>query len=507
MPTVFIPVTDLSYNFTLNLGQSSGITDGILGASGNSAPAVYARPSGTAFQISSGSSIYPNVFASQNNSYLYAVLANKQLYYATSSGETLIGTCSNLVTFSDRSTTLGWTENERYIYIHNEYYATGSGSSDYIYDKSSSTLTEITDADHPIKAGRRSSQGVVYLDGYFFVADGLAVYDKTISSRIYNSAIDDPTTWVATDFISANLEGDPIIAIAKHHNHIVALGAATIQFFYNAGNPSGSPLAPRLDVFHNVGLGTFRSPKNNQYAVVGDNIYFIGVEADQYGRGTYLDSNYDIYVLDNFQIKPITTPSIKEALTRVLGLFDLSVIKWMGRNLLLASVYNTSEAYVYDIDYDIWYYWTISVRSSSGNFILHNTGNRALSSGYIQQLAYYTYGSVEADNSTLIVPSISTPFIDDLQLPYKKTAGKRKYVNRITALHSKRPSTTINSTLYIGDEVSGYGTGKTYDISRATGLSRWGQHRQFSIKYVAPTTSSLGNYGLLGFILDVDVEA
>ncbi|MBT8449488.1 MAG: hypothetical protein KJO69_07355, partial [Gammaproteobacteria bacterium] len=123
----------------------------------------------------------------------------------------------------------------------------------------STTVTQITDANFPTTL----CHGGAILDSYTFVMDEDGI--------IYNSAVDDPTTWPALGFLEAERENDKGVYLAKHHDHIVAFGTRTIEFFYNAGNATGSPLNRRQDIQYNIGCASGLSVWEN-----GDRIYFIG---------------------------------------------------------------------------------------------------------------------------------------------------------------------------------------------------------------------------------------
>ena len=87
-------------------------------------------------------------------------------------------------------------------------------------------------------AGSTTVRGIVNLDEYFFVMD--------VFGKIYNSAYGDPTSWNALDFIQANGEPGSGKAIYRNLNYVVALKEWSTEFFYNAGNATGSPLS-RVD--------------------------------------------------------------------------------------------------------------------------------------------------------------------------------------------------------------------------------------------------------------------
>lgn len=74
------------------------------------------------------------------------------------------------------------------------------------------------------------------LDGYFFFG---------AFGKIWQSALNDPATWGGSDSVAADYSGDAIRCIFKVKDYIVAAGTSgTIQYFYNAGNSSGSVLSP-----------------------------------------------------------------------------------------------------------------------------------------------------------------------------------------------------------------------------------------------------------------------
>lgn len=135
--------------------------------------------------------------------------------------------------------------------------------------------------------------GVVNLNGRIYVAK---------AGAIYNSDLNSPTTGY-TDFVSAERVGDDIACLERHHDHIVAFGYQSIEFFYDSGTSPGSPLQRREDVQYNVGL-----LHSNSLSREDDVIYFLGGKD---GRVTGL------YKLENFQIERIT---------------DSRTIRWFNRS-------------------------------------------------------------------------------------------------------------------------------------------------------------------------------
>lgn len=106
-----------------------------------------------------------------------------------------------------------------------------------------------------------SNADPVTLDGYVFISD--------INGNIYNSALNDPTTWNASNFISAESYGDRLSRIARSGSYIVAFGTNSIEWFYDAANPTGSPLSVYQGATRRVGI-------LGGLAQNGDDLYFLG---------------------------------------------------------------------------------------------------------------------------------------------------------------------------------------------------------------------------------------
>src|SRR5690606_22229362 len=158
-----------------------------------------------------------------------------------------------------------------------------------------------------------SPPGVVSLHGYFFIIGNHAAENAMDSSysRIYNSDLGDPSSWTSTNFIASASPGF-LKHIAEHHDHIVAFGEASIDFYYDAGNPTGSPLKLRQDINYNVGLvdqtQDADSGGDNSHSTVvkyGDILFFLG----RPHRGAI-----GVYAMKNFQLDRISTPAIDRAL-------------------------------------------------------------------------------------------------------------------------------------------------------------------------------------------------
>lgn len=217
-----------------------------------------------------------------------------------------------------------FTELDSYLYAF-----TGYGL--YRID-TSNNVVEVTDADYPGNVTTSMAYGAITIDGYVLVC--------TQAGLLHNSVVNDGTSWVATDYVSAEMESDGAVALVKHHNHAVVLGRRTTEFFANAALPTGSPFVRREDITANTGCASWKS-----IATYGDLCFFVAV-----------DNNGEPYVavLENFQIQRISTTAIERKL-------DVTSFADQATGCCIISqgklLYILDGLYAYDVEQKIWYEW------------------------------------------------------------------------------------------------------------------------------------------------------
>lgn len=129
-------------------------------------------------------------------------------------------------------------------------------------------------------ANAPANGSLAYLDGYAVGHDATA---------IYNSNLNDPTVWSLSNFLSVDSYPDTVAKISRMGPYIVALGYDSIQWFYDAANPTGTPFASVVGATKRIGyLGG--------WATQGDVGYFIG--SAQGGPPT-------LYKLEGLNVTPI----------------------------------------------------------------------------------------------------------------------------------------------------------------------------------------------------------
>jgi len=176
----------------------------------------------------------------------------------------------------------------------------------YIEAGASDTLIQITDTDFPGNIpNTQIAGGGAMLDGTLYVMD-----DKGV---IYGSDINDPTSWDGLNQIGVTRENDTGIYLTKHHDHVVAIGVKSIEFFYDNANAVGSPLERRSDISYRTGATDPKSVYNT-----GDYIYFFGAER----TGTA-----GIFQIEKFTLTKVSTDAIDTymSVTRARTKFDFII--------------------------------------------------------------------------------------------------------------------------------------------------------------------------------------
>jgi hypothetical protein len=165
----------------------------------------------------------------------------------------------------------------------------------YISSGASTTLVAISDTDFPPEQtpALQLAKGGAVLNG--------ALYVMATNGEIFGSDTEDPTSWGALNFLTAEINPDPGVYLTDHGQNIAAFGTRTIEFFYDAANATGSPLSPRTDVEHDVGTIDHNTVWND-----GTRIFFVNLNPS---------GDMNVSVLQNFQLQKISNTDIDTFIT------------------------------------------------------------------------------------------------------------------------------------------------------------------------------------------------
>ena len=181
--------------------------------------------------------------------------------------------------------------------------------------------------------------GLVYLDGYVFVMDQ--------QGQIWQSDNENPTAWGALNYISATSEADKGVAIARHLNYIVAFKQWTADFFYDAGNPTGSVLSINQSAHMEVGCADGNSIQNPEQTLIW--------------MATVVEGGRTIMLLNGLSPVKVSTKAVEN----FLNASDLSgTYSWLykiaGHTLYGLVLTDQNVTLVYDMDEKEWHIWTTS---------------------------------------------------------------------------------------------------------------------------------------------------
>ncbi len=144
--------------------------------------------------------------------------------YWVSGGQLLsVDSARTVTVIGALNTTSGWCV----LAAGRDYLMLVDGTDGWTWDGTSFAL--ISDADFPA-----NPTWCAYQDGYF-----LATNDNT--DRVYVSSLtggggEDPTTWTALMFTTAEADPDDVLAIARTYERLYFVGSKTTQVYYNSGN-------------------------------------------------------------------------------------------------------------------------------------------------------------------------------------------------------------------------------------------------------------------------------
>jgi hypothetical protein len=201
-------------------------------------------------------------------------------------------------------------------------------------------FTKVTDANY---TGTTVAQGIAYLDGVY--------YAMRVDGQVIGSAINDPTTWPALDFVQADVTYNAGVTVLRHLNYIIGFYNAGTQVFWDANaapNGSGIALQPVLNASFTTGCF-------NGATVVElyDVSYWVATTA-QFGR--------TIQTFQGLSMVKISTPFIDKILNQPT-LTNLSTMWAFGFQIsghifyvLTIPVLNVTLAY--DVNTQNWSTWS-----------------------------------------------------------------------------------------------------------------------------------------------------
>lgn len=212
----------------------------------------------------------------------------------------------------------------------------------YITD--GTTVTAIADADFP----GTTVPGWAFLDA--------AEYVMTPAGAIQGSDLNAPTSWDPLNVITAQIEPDRGVALAKQLVYVLALKEWSTEVFYDAGTSPGSP------------LGRAQGPKINWGCIAAGTLqevcgalFWIAT----YKKGDQSNGVGVILKVDGLKADVVSSPAIERLLETAdytaTWALSLSV---NGHTFYVVTIKNSNLTLAYDVGEKLWSQWT----DSAGNY-------------------------------------------------------------------------------------------------------------------------------------------
>ena len=212
-----------------------------------------------------------------------------------------------------------------------------SNSFAYQYTVAGGSVTQVTNVNYPATTVR----GLVYLNGTFYVMDQYG--------QIWGSAVNDFLTWTALNVVNAQAEPDGGVCLTKYGQYVVAFGEYTTQFFFDAGNATGSPLSVVLNADLMVGCAA-----GDTVQQIGKDVYFVSQAKVQ---GQAVSRGFSVSMIEGFGTAEISSPDV-ERILNADGLDNAwgAMINLFGHDLYMITLPTTQQTLAWDIQNKLWFF-------------------------------------------------------------------------------------------------------------------------------------------------------
>lgn len=457
----------------------SGITNGIVQTK-NGIPYLTQRPAIDVFEDADGLTADARgrgVFFWSENSILYIV--NNDNLYKSNQGASISS---------------GLTAGTKRVYffpIGGKIILTDPENDEAWSVTTGDTVAAVSDGDFPTTL----AGGGAVLNNALYVMDAAGV--------VYGSDDGDGTSWNALNFITAARDPDGGIYLAKHHDNLVAMGPATLEFFYDAGNATGSPLSRRQDVTYNIGNGLAESTWE-----IGDRLYWVGVDAA---------GALEVYTLENFSPRKISVPTLDSMITQAVVKDNYTIIgsgfSAAGHDYYIMTFITTPSditpetTLIYDDTVGLWYIWLTTINDITQLPLVNWTkrdgvttqfGQGQLSNGDLISLndnlnpqdtllaSLYVVDDYVVDGYVQSAAADGTPIaLTSRTGMFDGGTNKYKYPESIRFVGDKTPSSQTLTLKWADENNSSFNTGRSQDMSINSKEHRLGrfQRRNHQIEY------------------------
>lgn len=321
----------------------------------------------------------------------------------------------------------------------------------FYFASSINSWTQITDADFVdlIHMGKME-----HIDGY--------ALQMTSNSRIYNSDLNSLANWDASAFITKQMQQDVAGGLAKLGKIILSFGGSTVEGFFNAGNPSGSPLQRIPELNERIGLSGMSGYRQsgglgirNYYCVLKNRLYFIG-------NSGYGDSgnNQSLYMFDGSRYENVSNAAVEKILGSA-AVYDINTVSFLGQSAIAISLSDPNDTpqtwMMFFPELNEWFEW------NSTQFQPTNSGSTfiGIGDGSLGATVYY----FSQNNNYVDGVSAAIPVAHQFRIPDEN--GERKFMNEFGLVaDTDTTSGNVVSVQFSDDDEVSWSTARNIDMGQ-----------------------------------------
>lgn len=346
-----------------------------------------------------------------------------------------------------------------------------SGNGNFGTYTAGGVYTPCTDPDRPTQIRGYP----VFLDGYLFFTN--------IDGNLYNSDLNAPLSWTASNFISVESYPDFTQAIVRVGNYIAALGTASIEWFYDAGNPTGTPLARVDGATQQIGfLQGLISTENAAY--------FVG-KANQGAPS--------VYKIDGLKVMEVGSPTVRRWLnTTSIVPNSRGHIIVMGGHRFYVVMQNRDQSaitqtYMLDLDNNMWSSLVLR-QDTEGPFIFTSatvlqkslTGRTATFATYFSEYNstnLWTFASYQYQDTTSDLLGLINFTCEFVTRPLDFGNYRDKFCSRMVFGTDQTSATSLMYASWSDNDMASFTAPRSFDVSKVyTPLWACGNFRKRSFK-------------------------
>lgn len=307
-----------------------------------------------------------------------------------------------------------------------------------------------------------------FLDGYIILPQ---------RSDVYNSIVDDPTKWDSGQYLTAEMFPDPVVALGRQNNQVVVCGENSVEFFYDAANVNGSPLARNESTTIQFGVAAaYAIYQNEKFCIV------VG-QSESGGRA--------VWQIEGFQPKRVSDEFIDRILDDEVDMTDCRGygLRTMGHLFFVLNLPTSGRTLVYDVDEKLWHEWSSNSAGSHAVFAYDHMCDNHSGSAYLLHNSDGTLSKLDTtaftDNGTAILVDLTTN-------RYDMDTIKRKFMSNFRIVGDRYSTGNSVDVKWTDDDYQTWSGTKTISLTDDfPNFARGGafRRRAFNIKNAL-------NYGL-----------